>query len=1328
MVSESQKAAEVPLSTGLLRDKGGVPNEQVNSDLEDGELSEGADDGSYQPQLSRRSSLKASDGNFSVKHDDGQRQPAPACLYTDHGGDGNNDIRRVDTNGKGRARPQQNSRLLSATHHVNSDPTGSASATPRNGEYKKSLQTSRDGARRAIEQLQLHGIRYSQLLDEHIDPELLGKLYRELEIDTIGSTQAVTNPTKHKLQAASITALSNQNANSPKPKTKNFVPNSSMGEAADMTPKHQHTRDTAQVSSKSTTGIQLQHRSDQGQASSQLADPKGVAAKSPKQTADQGKREPATVETNTTTTQPSNNTNEIKSARVQIEPPKLRQSSVANLPSKPPTSKADVKTMDRKDYIARLLAAKAGKAPSVANAPKPPVDTTAHKVPQDSSPGTKNPAVAVSKTIIKPASTQHSLEDSSLSEVSPNLPYTANAAAEAKKREQTELARRKIEELKERAKVAKEISAANSEASASTVAEHSFPSQHSTAKPSTLILSGLIDSPSILSTPEGSYFPLESATFTIPGLFRSSSHSKPETHEEQSPTKLIGMSPSSLKHPTPNLNNTSTPATTSDQPDLTGESFAPPTRRTERSDIVSSAAAVQTGAVINPRKRPVAADFIEPVPYKVRRYPATEGDSSVVFEISDDEAAGSEDDDSDEQMAHDQGAKAVSAGDFLTSGTKSSPNISSNQDLPRRSSLGKMEQTSNTVNVNNLGFLTPVKAKDSSGLRSKEEEIERMNRKIAEMEQRRKARQVASRAQTPGTPGAITTLLKSTGDHSTDIDQGEPDAVGHLPERTTQAADDSAMLGDETHEPLAQQSIELTTETPTIPLAIEETALKKEEEQRQLRKAEIESRLPSMGLNLDNFLVRLQSIEKEGADLKAQIQEQIDSKLRLEKELEELKKIPSSNATFPRLVENDQTLLRFATEGHKVHETAQWLSDPTPQLPGSKGNDRQPPDELLINKQRSPSLADRHMSHEPNPEESNRESSSSFDAPTDQSMINGELAEDVMDISGSESGDAVPEDKPALQVDAATPARESDDEELYEPPPSFGVVEQDSVVPTDLTQTPGDGREMQQDSVPKARHRTPPSEGTVVVTMQSATEDVASAASAPSYDPPSADMSDSDGYEPPEPIASVDTTPLTRSAIVPISQSLPAVVTTNRDAMVNEFQATVPGPPSRDHNQADQSSALRALDDPDQSIKVPDRDQHAHFTPYESPLQQFHAYRYHPDFISKVGNGYRSLTYSHNIDARKPICPYEIGGRCNDASCEDQHFKSMNLSDDMILVQMGAIPQGLSEEQRNAFVVGLRQIIQEIRGRKVKDFKTVASEIAAYRARFLGDSFKILPL
>ena len=69
------------------------------------------------------------------------------------------------------------------------------------------------------------------------------------------------------------------------------------------------------------------------------------------------------------------------------------------------------------------------------------------------------------------------------------------------------------------------------------------------------------------------------------------------------------------------------------------------------------------------------------------------------------------------------------------------------------------------------------------------------------------------------------------------------------------------------------------------------------------------------------------------------------------------------------------------------------------------------------------------------------------------------------------------------------------------------------------------------------------------------------------------------------------------------------------------------------------------------------------FTPYESPLKQFKSYRYHPNYATEVSEGFRSLTYSHKINPDKPICRYEAaGGRCNDESCDSQHFRSLGLS------------------------------------------------------------------
>ena len=70
-----------------------------------------------------------------------------------------------------------------------------------------------------------------------------------------------------------------------------------------------------------------------------------------------------------------------------------------------------------------------------------------------------------------------------------------------------------------------------------------------------------------------------------------------------------------------------------------------------------------------------------------------------------------------------------------------------------------------------------------------------------------------------------------------------------------------------------------------------------------------------------------------------------------------------------------------------------------------------------------------------------------------------------------------------------------------------------------------------------------------------------------------------------------------------------------------------------------------------------------HFTPYESPLKQFNSYRYNPNYLSDVPGGFRSLTFSHNINPNKPICRWELaGGTCNDDSCDSQHFRSMGLS------------------------------------------------------------------
>ena len=150
-----------------------------------------------------------------------------------------------------------------------------------------------------------------------------------------------------------------------------------------------------------------------------------------------------------------------------------------------------------------------------------------------------------------------------------------------------------------------------------------------------------------------------------------------------------------------------------------------------------------------------------------------------------------------------------------------------------------------------------------------------------------------------------------------------------------------------------------------------------------------------------------------------------------------------------------------------------------------------------------------------------------------------------------------------------------------------------------------------------------------------------------------------------------------------------------------------------------------------------------------------------------MAGGFRSLTYSHNIQAHAELCRYEAsGGICNDDRCNGQHFRDMGLSgacdrippvearylplsdllslfslegrwltlyradeiDEMILVQLGSVNEGTNEEEKAEYTKGLERTLQELRARRIKDFTTVASAIIAYRSAFLEDASRVLIL
>lgn len=64
----------------------------------------------------------------------------------------------------------------------------------------------------------------------------------------------------------------------------------------------------------------------------------------------------------------------------------------------------------------------------------------------------------------------------------------------------------------------------------------------------------------------------------------------------------------------------------------------------------------------------------------------------------------------------------------------------------------------------------------------------------------------------------------------------------------------------------------------------------------------------------------------------------------------------------------------------------------------------------------------------------------------------------------------------------------------------------------------------------------------------------------------------------------------------------------------------------------------------------------------------------------------------------------------------------------MILVQLGTLNPGKTEEDKARWAAGLRALISNLRTEGVKDTDVVAAEIAAYRRQFFKDPSRILDI
>lgn len=932
---EPQATRENPIASASANGGGSESIEQVDSDLEEGELSEGTHHISpvahtpSRPQSAQQPSLKAHGTVTKEKRPRESPYMAPRSDSLVQGATKGNRSGASGTEVKHRRQYQTVPRTVQST--ANGQATSNLARQaygPSIARRQKSFKVVKGGARRAVKQLQSHNVSYLQLLEEHIDSDLLKRLFAELNVKPPESTQVGVSPATTESQTApSDTArehnlISGSKQSISAPITEKSVPvktNVSL-------PQDQQRMYDAKAAENLVTNKPNEVREGQSNRGYKLAMGLDKAGKDrvPLLTKTNNDIEPVKSQSQENgVSSPAANGGEPAITQTVFHAP-AQSSTTTSTMSKPPAPKVAAKPVDRKDYVARLLAAKAGKALPAMNGSKPSSYTTPQSVGQEPAPGTNNQADRVDEADSVHVQNKNAprVMDAS-SEVNTNTGPQKLAAAEAKKRAQTELARRKIEELKQRSEAQKTASMSTKGAPLSPATKQSSPNEKPTRAPAIGITLSTTGSPFVLNTPQHSYFPLQNTTFTLPGLFMSSQQSQPKPRSQ-----LVPLAPGSdmfqTSEPKPETGKVSRTGVVVDPEPHEVETLAPSDQENKVPVQAPIAEGMTPRAISNSRKRPTAADFTEPVPVKSRRVHASKAEESVVFDISDDEVAESVHDSSEMPMDSDQGIEHQYAKGLQSSGLGIIEHADFRQHPALGDSVGRLEPFKSTPSVSLQTSQGITKQKEPGGLKSNEEEIARMKRKIAEMEDRRKSKQTASPAQTPGTPGQLPSSVKPSESHASISNL--PALITRLSESANQIRDGEGMPEDvqNTESTMqmkapAEQPVDDVRPMEALQIAarnINDSAndIGHEQQQSQRRRADIESRIQSVSAAVELHMAKLHNLRRERASVQAQLQKEGDDRRALQEELDRLLQAPTPNVEASK--HGSQQRKSFQTTAH----------------------------------------------------------------------------------------------------------------------------------------------------------------------------------------------------------------------------------------------------------------------------------------------------------------------------------------------------------------------------------------------------------------------------
>ena len=427
----------------------------------------------------------------------------------------------------------------------------------------------------------------------------------------------------------------------------------------------------------------------------------------------------------------------------------LGQKPKALDPASMPTVETPVainKAMDRKDYIARMLEARKKNLPKSTPLSDSPVLVTKEVTPPTSKSKTFDEASSssfVNTAVAIGAATQTPGNQRSSTSFMPSTTRDSDQSAkvqselEAKKKAQTELARQKMEALLKRGQ-SKTTNTHQSRPSKSLntcqVSQNPQYSKEASVPTSASSLPQVLESAarsSIIS-------PSQATPFSIPGLFTSAN--RPTSDAEPSVTTSVST-PRAATARTPGEDP---PSRSSGEPYHFKLSTSNGTMSANVNNSDLGEGHSKSIRVTGSRKRQKAADFIDSPPSRSKRRLGSGDDTSVIIEVSDDELYG----DTQEEAA-DTLFRQITPQPPAIEVRNPADNISFPSPSTKSSALADAPPiTPSRV----LGAIRDSTPNGSKGLKSKEKEIEEMQRRIAELEQRKKTKSRTSRAQTPGSP------------------------------------------------------------------------------------------------------------------------------------------------------------------------------------------------------------------------------------------------------------------------------------------------------------------------------------------------------------------------------------------------------------------------------------------------------------------------------------------------------------------------------------------------------------------------------------------------